>query len=182
MQPMHATLLALAAGAALWSSGAAQSAWPAASPTAQTKPGACSLLTDEQAKTLIHRGQRPDGPTDEIPLKGGSACSFNGGQQQLILFSGPSSEADFEATLKAFRHDKETRHPVSGVGDKAYIMYPPPQNQYQRPTAFLVTRVGPHTLGVVLAADSKAAKPESIQPAAVEVVKAAIATLRSGVK
>ena len=83
---------------------------------------------------------------------------------------------------KAYRHDKETRHPVSGVGDKAYIMYPPPQNQYQRPTAFLVTRVGPHTLGVVLTADSKAAKPVSIQPAAVEVAKAAILTLRSGAK
>ena len=163
-------LFVLAAGAGLWSSASAQGSLKA-----------CSLLTDEQAKTLIHRGQRPEAP-EEMPLKGGSACAFNGGQHQLILFSGPSSEADFEATLKAYRYDKETRHPVSGVGDKAYIMYPPLQNKYQYPTAFLVTRVGSHTLGVVLAAESKTATPQSVQPAAVEVAKAAIAKLRSGAK
>ena len=100
-----------------------------------------SLLTDEEVKRLIHRGRRPDGPTDEMTVGrggSGSVCGFNGGAQQLILFSGPSSEADFDALLKLYRHDKETRHPVSGIGDRAYIMYPAPQNQYQRPTAFLV--------------------------------------------
>ena len=69
---------------------------------------------------------------------------------------------------------------MSGIGDRAYIMYPAPQNQYQRPTAFLVTRVGPHTLGVVVSAVSKEASAQSVQPAAVEVAKAPIAQLRSG--
>ena len=176
-----ALLTLLAFGAALWSSASAQSG-AGAPRSGQASPGACSLLTEEQVKTLIYRGQRPDAPAEEIPRKGGTACAFNGGQHQLILFSGPSSEADFESTLKAYKHDKEARHPVSGVGDKAYIMYPPPQNQYQRPTAFLVTRVGPHTLGVVIAAQSRQAKAESMQPAAAEVARAAIATLRSGAK
>ena len=110
----------------------------------------------------------------------GSVCGFNGGAQQLILFSGPSSEADFEALLKVYRHDKEVRHPVSGVGDRAYIMYPALQNQYQRPTAFLVTRAGPHTLGVVVSAASRETSAQSVQPVAVEVAQAAIAQLRSG--
>jgi hypothetical protein len=68
------------------------------------------------------------------------------------------------------------------LGDRAYIMYPAPQNQYQRPTAFLVTRVGTYMLGVVLSAAGKDATAQSIQPAAVEIAKAAIATLRSGTK
>jgi hypothetical protein len=183
MKPTRTALLALAVGAALWLSESARSGRLAA--TAQTPLRACALLTDEQVKRLIHRGRRPDGPTDEMTVGrggSGSVCGFNGGAQQLILFSGPSSEADFEALLKVYRHDKEARHPVSGVGDRAYIMYPALQNQYQRPTAFLVTRAGPHTLGVVVSAASREASAQSVQPVAVEVAKAAIAQLRSGAK
>jgi hypothetical protein len=180
MQSLLTALLAIAASAVMASSGSAQSGGPA---VAQTPHRACSLLTSEEVKTLIDRGRPSDGPGEEMPVgpgNRGSACAFSGGRQQVILFSGQSSEADFEAVLKAYRHDRDARHPVSGVGERAYIMYPPAQNQYQRPTAFLVARVGTHTLGVVVAAADRQAEAATLLPVAVEVARAAAAKLRSG--
>lgn len=180
MKPMLTALLAIAAGAVMASSGLAQTVGQAAG---QTPVRACALLTAEQVKTLIDRGRPSDGPGEEMPVgrdNRGSACAFSGGRQQLILFTGPSSEADFEAVLRAYGHDRETRHPVSGVGERAYIMYPAPQNQYQRPTAFLVMRIDTHTLGVVVSAAGREVQAPTLQPVAVEVAKAASAKLRSG--
>ena len=76
--------------------------------------------------------------------------------------------------------ENRTRQPISEVGDQAYIMLLAPQNQYQRPTALLVSRAGPHALGVVLTSASKESTAQSLQSEAVKVAKAAIAKLRSG--
>ena len=69
---------------------------------------------------------------------------------------------------------------ISGVGDRAYILFIAPKNEYQRPTAVLVSSAGPHALGVVLASASKESTTQSLQSEAVEVAKAAVAKLRSG--
>jgi hypothetical protein len=166
-------LLALAAGATLAIS-ATQTARSAAT-------GACSLLTDAQVKTLIYRGQPADRPEEMTVGRGGagSACAYSGGTHQLILYSGGNSQSELEADLAPYL-GKGTRQPISGVGDQAYIVLVAPQNQYQRPTAVLVSRAGPHALSVVLAGASKESTAESLQSEAVEVAKAAVAKLRSG--
>jgi hypothetical protein len=46
--------------------------------------------------------------------------------------------------------DKETRHPVSGVGDRAWIMYPVPEDKYKDRMAYLVTNVGQKVATVAL--------------------------------
>ena len=166
-------LLALAAGAAL--------AFTATQTARSAATGACSLLTDAQVKTLIYRGQPADRPEEMTVGRGGSgsACAYSGGKHQLLLFSGANSQSQLEAVLAAYL-GKGTRDPISGVGDQAYIMLLAPQNQYQRPTALLVSRAGPHALGVVLASATKESTAQSLQSEAVEVAKAAVAKLQSG--
>jgi len=166
-------LLALAAGATF----AITATQTARSATA----GACSLLTDAQVKTLIYRGQPTDRPEEMTVGRGGagSACAYSGGTHQLILYSGGNSQSELEADLAPYL-GKGTRQPISGVGDQAYIMFLAPQNEYQRPTALLVSRTGPHALGVVLASASKESTNQSLKSEAVEVAKAAVAKLRSG--
>ena len=168
------TLLAFIAGATLSSLLTTETARSAT-------PTACSLLTDAQVKTLIYRGQPADRPEEMKVGRGGagSACAYSGGAHQLILYSGGNSQSELEADLAPYL-GKGTRQPISGVGDQAYIMFLVPQNQYQRPTAVLVSRAGPHALSVVLASASKESTAESLQSEAVEVAKAAVAKLRSG--
>ena len=137
-------------------------------------PSACSLLT----RADVHKatGKDPyDNPT-ETPLAGGTACMI--GDAQLMLFSGPDSWQRYENFLKGFKADKDPRKPVSGIGDRAYILFPAPRNSYQRenPSAVLVVQRGPHTLALSQQADR--GKPaESTQPVLTSLMKVAIAKL-----
>jgi hypothetical protein len=146
---------------------------------AQAAPKACSLLSAAQVQTLVWRGQRPDGPTDEIPLAAGagSACSY-ASAHQVIVYTGPRSESFIDTELKMRRRDKEPRHPVPGVGDRAYVLHLAPQDEYQLPAAFLVARVGSNTLAVVMQAPSRDVAAQAMQAAAIEVAKAAAAKLK----
>lgn len=196
--------LALAALAAAWSSAAAQSSGGAA---AATGVHACSLLTDAEVERLINRGRRAFGEPEVVSLLGGAgtACEYPVGAQ-VVLFSGPTSQRDLETLLQRFKKDKEIRHPVTGVGDRAYIIFPTPRDKYEDRVAYLVTFVGRHTVAVSMAAeDSPADGPmmeycrrgqlsreecaeleaagkgqtaESLQPAVVEVARAVVAKLR----
>jgi hypothetical protein len=74
-----------------------------------------------------------------------------------------ASQSDFEASLRRYQRDKETRHPVTGVGDRAYIMFPAPRNEYEDKVALLVTSVGQHTLGISLATRKGAANSLSAE-------------------
>lgn len=193
--------LATVATLAMWSPVAAQSASAASR-------DACSLLTGEEVRKLVIRGRETYG-VDQSPEVmslpgGGSVCHYPIGGQ-VILFSGPKAQSDFEALLKSYKVDQGTRHPVSGVGDQAYIMFLPRRYQSGDDAAMLATRVGRHSLGVSLdarqgradgpmmeycrrgqlskeeCADIEADKSEtaeSLRPALVEMARAAVAKLR----
>jgi hypothetical protein len=110
---------------------------------AQSAPNACSLLTDAEVAKLITRG-RPvyDQVPEAVALAGGAAsvCDYPTGGQ-IGFWAGPKAQENFERTLKSFGWDKEARQPISGVGDRAFIMFPTPEKHKDR-AAFLVATVG----------------------------------------
>jgi hypothetical protein len=186
---------------------AAAPAQSASAATKATGPGvrkACVLLTDAEVEKLINRGRPAYGTPEEVALAGGSACEYPAGAQ-VVLFSGPNSQRDLDALLRNFEKDKEPRHPVSGIGDRAWIMFPRPRDQYEDRLAYLVTTVGPHTVAVSMAAKEGQANgpmmeycrrgqlskkecaeiekdqgetPESLQPAVEAVARVVVAKLR----
>lgn len=136
-----------------WFPVASQSAGAARASGKPAAPQVCSLLSAAEIDRLVVRGQDTHGaPVERDSTSLGiadSACEF-GGFGQIVLFSGAGSEQRFEAFLKRFKAEQEKRTPVSGVGDRSYIMFPKPRNEYQDRAAYLVTRTGPYTLGISL--------------------------------
>lgn len=126
---------------------------------AQTAPNACSLLTSAEVASLISRGKPTYGQTpDATALAGGvgSVCDYPTGGQTGI-WVGPGSQDNLERFLKSWKADKATRHPVEGVGDRAWIMFPVPENKYKDRAAYLVARVGERTVTAALFAHDGAA-------------------------
>ena len=117
--------------------------------SAQSNP--CAILTTAEASKHIARG-RPlyDRPPDSIRVFGGAGalCEYAGGQ--IGVWGSPNAPETFERFLKQFKMDKVARDPVSGVGDRAWIMYPVPENKYQDRMAYLVTNVGQKVVTVAL--------------------------------
>ena len=180
---------------------------------AQTAPNACGLLTTEEAKTRIVRGQKMIVPLDaeatSVSGGKGSVCDYTYGGQ-VGIYVGPNSEKAFEGFLKAFKAEGQPTQPVPGVGDKAYVFYPKPRNDYSDQGPYLVATVGPHTVTAFLArhkgnADGpmgemcrsgklkesdakdcpkiladKTEAPESLLPAVTELAKAVVAKVRAG--
>jgi hypothetical protein len=180
---------------------------------AQTAPNACGLLTTDQAKQLIVRGKQLivplEGTASAVSGGKGSVCDYNYGGQ-VSLYVGPNAEASFEHFLKAFGAQGQPKQPVSGVGDKAYVFYPKPRNDYSDQGPYLVATVGPHLVTAFLAAHKgnadgpmgemcrsgklsasdqkdcpkvladKTETPESLLPAVTELAKAAVAKVRAG--
>jgi hypothetical protein len=106
--------------------------------------------------------------------QGGRICDISVGQ--LIMYSGPKSWEDWESTLKDFKKDKEPRTPAPAFGERAYFLYPKPDNQYQDRGGFLVAKKGNHTVAVSLnAAEGKPA--ESVRPALESLMKVILARL-----
>jgi hypothetical protein len=121
--------------------------------TAQSAPDACELLTDAEVVTLITRGQETYGQAPHPTMVGGgtgSLCQYPAGQ--VGFWIGPDSERNFEQFVKSWQQENQTRHPVSGVGDEAYVIYPKPRNDYSDQGPYLVATVGPHTITAFLAA------------------------------
>jgi hypothetical protein len=120
--------------------------------SAQANP--CVLLTAAEATKHIARGQ----PTynqapDALQMRGGALCEYPFGGQVGVW----ESPENLEQFLKSFRMDKVTRHPVSGVGDKAWIMYPTPEDQYKDRIAYLASYVGKKVVTISLVARDGAA-------------------------
>jgi hypothetical protein len=117
---------------------------------AQADPNACGLLTQAEVAQLITRGQPTYSEPEATTLSGGagSVCQYEHGQTGL--WPGPGSEPRFEQFLAGWKQDKQPRQPVSGVGDKAYVIYPKPRNDYSDEGPFLVATVGPHTVTAAL--------------------------------
>jgi len=126
---------------------------------------ACSLLSDAEVNKLIIRG-RPtygDGP-EPMSIGGGTVCGYPGGAQ-IILFEPPKSQESAERFIRNFKKDKEPRRPVSGVGDRAFIMFPPPRDQYEDQGAFLVSNVGQYTVVVSMVVNKPALNGPMLQEA-----------------
>ena len=134
---------------------------------------ACTLMSKTEFATLTGR-QLFDEPAGVQLANGGSSCEFDSGG--FTLYSGPQSEAHYEALLKIFKADATPRQPVTGVGERAYVMFPKPRDQYQGEYAILVVRQGAHTLAVNLEAE-RSEKANALTPKVVALAKAALQRL-----
>jgi hypothetical protein len=125
--------------------------------SAQSNP--CTLLTTAEATKHIARGHKSYGESADLtPVAGGAICDYSYGPGgQVGVWNAPNASANFERFLKNFRMDKQTRHPVSDVGDAAWIMYPVPEDKYKDRVAYLVATVGQKIVTVHLAARDGAA-------------------------
>jgi hypothetical protein len=126
--------------------------------SAQSNP--CTLLTAAEATKHIARGHKSYNDSADLTsvAGGGAICDFSHGSGgQVGVWNGPKASENFERFLKNFRMDKQTRHPVSGVGDAAWIMYPVPEDKYKDRVAYLVATVGQKIVTVHLAARDGAA-------------------------
>jgi hypothetical protein len=111
---------------------------------AQAAPNACGLLTDAEAATLIARGQPTYSEPNAMAVGGGKGniCQYEHGQTGLWM--GPGAEAIFEQHLVTWKQDKVPRQPVSGVGDKAYVIYPKARSKFSDEGPMVVATVGAH--------------------------------------
>lgn len=123
----------------------------AAGATLSAQANACALLTSAEAVKHIARGKPTYGQTtpDVVSVAGGSLCEYSFGGQ-VGLWRAPKAQENLEHFLKVWKADKATRHPVPGVGDKAWIMFPVPEDQYKDRVAYLVAHVGQQIVTVAL--------------------------------
>ena len=125
--------------------------------TGFTQSNPCALLTSAEAIKHIARGKPTyDETPDAVQLSGGAVCDYGFGGQ-IGVWNAPNASENFERFLKSYRADKVPREPVSGVGDRAWIMYPPPENEYKDRPAYLVSYVGQKVVTVALFAHKGAA-------------------------
>lgn len=139
----------------------------------------CTLLTDDEQKKYIARGQQIYSGPDAFTLGGGagSGCSWDGDRGQIIIYSGPRAEQGLDGLISAFNQDKVPKQPVAGVGDKAWVIYPKPRNQYQARVGFLGVKTGDHMVAISLEADD--GKPtESVLPDLVALGKLVVSKLQ----
>lgn len=161
--PLALAAAALMAGASRM---AAQSATGTAAKSSKGgAPHACSLLSDAEVNKLITRGRDTYGEGPQpMSIGGGTVCGYPGGAQ-IILFQPPKSQESAERFLQGFKKDKEPRRPLSGVGDRAFIMFPTPRDQYEDRGAFLVSNVGQYTIMVSMVVDRPALDARMLQEA-----------------
>lgn len=120
--------------------------------TGSAQSSTCTLLTSAESIKHIARGQKTYNQTpDAITVAGGAGalCEYPYGGQ-IGVWKGPSASENFEGFLKIWKADKETRHPVPDVGDRAWIMFPVPEDKYKDRTAYLVSYVGDKVVTVAL--------------------------------
>jgi len=79
--------------------------------------------------------------------------------------------------LKRFKKDQAPQTPVSGFGERAYFVYPKPDNASQGNVAFLVAKSGNHTLALSLDAPERKSA-DSMRPALESLMKLLLARLR----
>src|SRR5215208_2521926 len=132
---------------------------------------ACSLITRADVKAATGRDPFVD---PEPAGQGGWIC--NVGVGELKVYSGPRSWEAWESTLKGFKKENEPQTPAPGFGERAYFIYPKPDNKFQSNVAFLVAKSGNHTLALSL--DAAEGKPaESMRPALESLMKVILSRL-----
>jgi len=132
---------------------------------------ACSLITRAEVKKATGRDPYVD---PEPAGQGGWIC--NVGVCELKVYSGPRSWEAWESTLKGFKKENEPQTPAPGFGERAYFIYPKPDNKFQSNVAFLVAKSGNHTLALSL--DAAEGKPaETMRPALESLMKVILSRL-----
>ena len=129
------------------------------SSTASAQSNPCAILTSAESVKHIARGQKTYNQTPDVTTVAGGAgalCEYPYGGQ-IGVWRGPKASENFESFLKNWKVDKETRHPVPDVGDRAWIMFPVPENKYKDRAAYLVSYVGDKVVTVALFARDGAA-------------------------
>lgn len=127
--------------------------------TLSAQANACALLSNAEAVKHIARGEPTYGQTPDVTMVAGGAgsvCDYPFGGQ-IGLWRAPKAQENLENFLRIWRADKSPRHPVAGVGDKAWIMFPVPENKYKDRPAYLVVHVGQQIVTVALFARDGAA-------------------------
>ena len=120
--------------------------------SAQSVPNACGLLAKADVDRLIARGKPTYNAQPEAVVTGrgkGSLCLYVGGD--VGIYVGPNSGAAVEGHLKMLGIDKVPRQPVSGIGDKAFLLLAPPielDSDHEGP--YLVMTVGEYTVTAFL--------------------------------
>jgi hypothetical protein len=114
---------------------------------------ACQLATNAEVSQIAE--EKPEfakfWSAPEASL-GGSHCDYGGGS--IRVYQGKAPAAALDATLKAFKADKEPRVPVQGISDKAFFMIPYPDNEYNR-LGLLAVYAGPRVVQLTLDAQGK---------------------------
>jgi hypothetical protein len=109
---------------------------------------ACQLATNAEVSQIAE--EKPEfakyWSAPEASL-GGSHCDYDGGS--IRVYQGKAPAAALDATLKAFKADKQPRVPVQGIGDKAFFMIPYPDNEYNR-LGLLAVYAGPRVVQLTL--------------------------------
>jgi hypothetical protein len=146
----------------------------AAPPVFAQAPDACSLVTNADIGKVTGRELHED--PGSTPLGNGSACTYEYGLAQIVIFSGPDSQSGWEGFLKSFGHEKEERHPVPGVGEWAYSFYPKPRDENENITAFVVSHSGQYTIAASVAAQA-GQEAISVEPQAVKLAALVLSKL-----
>jgi hypothetical protein len=136
---------------------------------------ACMLATNADVSEIAE--EKPEiakfwsAPTASL---GGSHCDYDGGS--IRVYQGKAPAAALDATLKAFKADKQPRVPVGGIGDKAFFMIPMPDNKYNR-LGLLAVYAGPRVLQLTL--DAQGDEPiEATRPRLERLARLVLPRLR----
>ncbi len=167
-------MLATSSACVLWAPLAAQS--QASREAEPDPPEVCTLVTHDEVKKLSEDPMTKFWTEpDALMLAGGSACQYSGGI--IYLYWGSKSEANWNAFLKSWKQDGQPRTSLSGIGDRAYLMYNKPRNKYEGRYGVVVTTVGQHTVSVALEANGE--EPvERVRPRVEAFAKLVVSRLR----
>jgi hypothetical protein len=140
-----------------------------------TSLDACTLATNAEVSQIAE--EKPEiakfwsAPTASF---GGSHCDYDGGS--IRVYQGKAPAAALDATLKAFKADKQPRVPVGGIGEKAFFMIPMPDNKYNR-LGLLAVYAGPRVLQLTL--DARGDEPiEATRPRLERLARLVLPRLR----
>src|SRR5690348_16181924 len=92
----------------------------AAAPPAAGVAHVCSILTKAEVAKFITRGREMYSDPSEMS----GICDYGASWAQVLVYSGPNAEQQFDGLLKSFKKDKETRYPLASLGADGWVMYP----------------------------------------------------------
>ena len=144
--------------------------------TGPTKEYVCGLMPKAEVEKTLGRKFYSD--AEGMDLGGGATCDLGGGEAQVMLFGKPNDVKSWERVLQRFGHAQAKRTPVPGLGAAAYVIYPPPKNQYQETVAMVVISVPQGTLVVSSAVKKKGDAAETALAPTIALAKLVLPKLK----